>query len=266
MRRPAGDYDGPMGSPDERLRAILDEHIATVERTRDGLLGEVAALADDLVAALERGGKLVAFGNGGSAADAQHFAAELVGRFSRPRGAARGAGAHDGQLDPDRDRERLRLCRGLRAPGPGARPRRGPRRRDQHVWARRRASSAARRRRGRSAPGRGASPAPSGGRLAAVVDRCLRVPSTVTARVQEVHVTVIHAVSELVDERFAGDAQRRATGPRRAGSGVRRGSTADRPELRPVRRPAASPRPCTRRPPGCRSRRSASRRPCGLDA
>ena len=42
-----------------------------------------------------------------------------------------------------------------------------------------------------------------GGRLAGSVDRCLLVPSTVTARIQEVHITVIHAVCELVDVRVA---------------------------------------------------------------
>ena len=40
-----------------------------------------------IVAALRGGGKLLVFGNGGSAADAQHVAAELVGRFQRERAA-----------------------------------------------------------------------------------------------------------------------------------------------------------------------------------
>src|SRR5687767_6321378 len=75
-----------MARPDERIRAILDEHIAVVERTRDAIVEDVVALSEDVVAAIARGGMLVAFGNGGSAADAQHFAAELVGRFARPRG------------------------------------------------------------------------------------------------------------------------------------------------------------------------------------
>jgi len=74
-----------MGAVDPLLREIFDEHIATLERARDGLLGDVTDLASDLGDALERGGKLVVFGNGGSAADSQHFAAELVGRFNRPR-------------------------------------------------------------------------------------------------------------------------------------------------------------------------------------
>src|SRR4051794_11607874 len=47
----------------------------------------VLAAADAIVAALGGGGKLLLFGNGGSASDAQHVAAEFVGRFQRERAA-----------------------------------------------------------------------------------------------------------------------------------------------------------------------------------
>src|SRR3979409_2352659 len=46
---------------------------------------EAERLASEIVRALRGGKKLVIFGNGGSAADAQHFAAELVGRFEKER-------------------------------------------------------------------------------------------------------------------------------------------------------------------------------------
>jgi phosphoheptose isomerase len=46
-----------------------------------------AAAAEAMVAALVGGGKILVCGNGGSAADAQHFAAELVGRYERERRA-----------------------------------------------------------------------------------------------------------------------------------------------------------------------------------
>ncbi len=49
-----------------------------------GLLGQVA---DRIVACFDSGGKLLVLGNGGSAADAQHIAAELVGRFKHDRKA-----------------------------------------------------------------------------------------------------------------------------------------------------------------------------------
>jgi D-sedoheptulose 7-phosphate isomerase len=48
---------------------------------------QIETIARRLAASIQRGGKILWFGNGGSAADAQHLAAELVGRFSRERKA-----------------------------------------------------------------------------------------------------------------------------------------------------------------------------------
>jgi D-sedoheptulose 7-phosphate isomerase len=50
-------------------------------------LGPAVVAAQAIAEALRAGGKLLAFGNGGSAADAQHLAAELVGRFQKERAA-----------------------------------------------------------------------------------------------------------------------------------------------------------------------------------
>lgn len=69
-------------------RAVLDgtlsEAIALHEHARQHAQPVIEAAAA-IGAALEAGGKLLLFGNGGSAADAQHVAAELVGRFERER-------------------------------------------------------------------------------------------------------------------------------------------------------------------------------------
>ena len=57
-------------------------------RLKESLQAEaktLVAIADELVQALRRGNKVLLFGNGGSAADAQHIACELSGRFSRDR-------------------------------------------------------------------------------------------------------------------------------------------------------------------------------------
>jgi D-sedoheptulose 7-phosphate isomerase len=62
----------------------LAEHTALVAQL-DGLLPQIDAAAQLLIAAYGRGGKVIAFGNGGSAADAQHLTGELVGRFARDR-------------------------------------------------------------------------------------------------------------------------------------------------------------------------------------
>ncbi|EIC21391.1 D-sedoheptulose-7-phosphate isomerase [Thiorhodovibrio frisius] len=68
----------------QRIRATLAEHIDTINALVD-LTGEIAALAERGVATLKAGGRILWMGNGGSAADAQHLAAELVGRFERER-------------------------------------------------------------------------------------------------------------------------------------------------------------------------------------
>jgi len=60
--------------------------IALHERVR-GQIGTTLAAAAAMLDALRGGRKVLVFGNGGSASDAQHFAAELVGRFMRERAA-----------------------------------------------------------------------------------------------------------------------------------------------------------------------------------
>jgi phosphoheptose isomerase len=67
------------------LRSAFDEAIALHQRVRNGDAAPIVDAAAAIVAALQQGGKLLVFGNGGSAADAQHLAAELVGRFQRER-------------------------------------------------------------------------------------------------------------------------------------------------------------------------------------
>ena len=65
-------------------RAGLEEHAAALASV-EALLPTLADVVARLIAALEAGGRLYTFGNGGSAADAQHLAAELVGRYRRER-------------------------------------------------------------------------------------------------------------------------------------------------------------------------------------
>ncbi len=61
------------------------EHIALAELIRTQLANDISFCADRLIGCLRNGGKILVCGNGGSAADAQHFAAELVGRFEVER-------------------------------------------------------------------------------------------------------------------------------------------------------------------------------------
>ena len=67
------------------VQAVFDETIALHRRMRDAMQESVIEAAAAVRGALEAGGKLLVFGNGGSAADAQHMAAEFVGRFERER-------------------------------------------------------------------------------------------------------------------------------------------------------------------------------------
>jgi D-sedoheptulose 7-phosphate isomerase len=68
----------------EEAASALAEHLAVAARVEE-LLPQVAEIGRRLIATYEDGGRVFTFGNGGSAADAQHLAAELVGRYLRDR-------------------------------------------------------------------------------------------------------------------------------------------------------------------------------------
>jgi D-sedoheptulose 7-phosphate isomerase len=72
------------------FEAEFDEHEATVGRTREALAGAFDDLVTACAGSLRTGGKVLLFGNGGSAADAQHIAAELSVRYSADREAIAG--------------------------------------------------------------------------------------------------------------------------------------------------------------------------------
>lgn len=62
----------------------IEDHFALAHAMR-AALPQVDAIADLICATLAEGGKVLAFGNGGSAAEAQHFTGELIGRFRAER-------------------------------------------------------------------------------------------------------------------------------------------------------------------------------------
>lgn len=68
-----------------RMVSHFNNAIATLQTSRDALAEQLALAVDVLFGALANNAKILACGNGGSAADAQHFVAELVGRFERER-------------------------------------------------------------------------------------------------------------------------------------------------------------------------------------
>src|SRR5699024_8913719 len=73
------------GMSDQRVRQLFDASIETKQRSRDTLPPAIARGAQRMIDAIRTGGKILSCGNGGSAADAQHFAAELLNRFELER-------------------------------------------------------------------------------------------------------------------------------------------------------------------------------------
>lgn len=74
----------------ELARTLMDQRVHESIAVKRGLLdaalvGAVARLSEEIVNAVRNGGKVILFGNGGSAADATHIAAEFVGRFAFDR-------------------------------------------------------------------------------------------------------------------------------------------------------------------------------------
>lgn len=84
---PGPDSNPPPETMDHaaHVRAHFQDAIALKQRMSETLAPAIARAGEALAAALARGNKALACGNGGSAADCQHFAAELVGRFERER-------------------------------------------------------------------------------------------------------------------------------------------------------------------------------------
>jgi D-sedoheptulose 7-phosphate isomerase len=74
-----------MASSTEQIRRQLQDSIRVKQAFSDQLVGRIAQFAEKSAAALRAGGKIVFFGNGGSAADALHLAAELVVKLRTER-------------------------------------------------------------------------------------------------------------------------------------------------------------------------------------
>jgi phosphoheptose isomerase len=70
---------------EQRIRSHFEASIETKRRTLAAMLPAILGASRHLAAVLKAGNKVLACGNGGSAADAQHFAAELTGRYERER-------------------------------------------------------------------------------------------------------------------------------------------------------------------------------------
>ena len=184
------------------LEHELDEHLALAEAAR-GLLPQIEEVASLLIERFAAGNRVYTLGNGGSSLDAQHLAEELVGRFKRDRRplpaqslaadtAAITCIANDYSFDEIFERQ----VRAFAQPG-------GRRRGLHHerTLAERRAGS------GRGARARrddGALRRRRGRAGAEHADHALVVPSESTARIQELHVLLLHVLLERIDAWAAG--------------------------------------------------------------
>jgi D-sedoheptulose 7-phosphate isomerase len=191
-----------------RLAAAVAESIRLKERFFSAHGEAVLAAAEKLAAVFRQGGKLLLFGNGGSAADAQHLAAEFVNRFKieRPPLAAVALTTDTSILtavanDYDFLEVFAKQVKALGRPGDAAlgisTSGKSP-----NVVA---GLQAAR----ESGVATLALSGGDGGPVAAAADLALVVDSRDTPRVQEVHITVGHILCDLVDfilfpEKFAG--------------------------------------------------------------
>jgi D-sedoheptulose 7-phosphate isomerase len=176
----------------------LEEHLASLKSLMDTQLEEIGQAGELLFQTLIAGNKVLLCGNGGSAADAQHIAAELVGRYEQPRRAwpavalttdtsALTAISNDFGYDEVFARQVQALAR----------------KDDLLIAISTSGTSPNVIRAVEKAKDLGcktiALTGGDGGRLASLCDYALIVPSNRTARVQEAHITIGHLWCEMVD-------------------------------------------------------------------
>ena len=186
----------------ETIESALRAHLRVAEDLSGAFVEPIAAAARRLVACYRAGGKILVMGNGGSAADAQHFVAEMVVRYKRERAALPAialttdtsiltAASNDYSYEEVFTRQIEAHARpgdiviGISTSGNSENVCRGL------VAAKRLGATTI-------ALGGG-----SGGRMKALADLALIAPSSETARIQEAHITIIHILCDLVDEAFA---------------------------------------------------------------
>jgi len=189
-----------------RVKQLFNDSIQTKTEAVDLLAAPIADAAQLIVSRMLEGGKILSCGNGGSAADAQHFSSEMLNRFERERpGLPALALSTDSSTltsianDYDYEEVFAKQVRALGQPGDvllaistsGASPNvnaaiEAAHEREMYVVA---------------------LSGKDGGRLATLLgndDKEIRVPSETTARIQEVHLLAIHCLCDLIDQQLLG--------------------------------------------------------------
>jgi D-sedoheptulose 7-phosphate isomerase len=187
-----------MALPAEEIRRQLEESARVKQSFPDELIGRITQFAEKSAAALRARGKIVFFGNGGSAADAQHLAAELVVRLrmERPGLAALALTTNPSVLTAagnDYGFERIfsRQIESLVAEN------------DILVALSTSGNSPNILRGAEAGRARGAYlvafTGETGGKLASKIDLLLNVPSQDAQRIQECHITIGHIACSLIE-------------------------------------------------------------------
>ena len=194
-----------MNSRQQEIATRLEENIQVQSRMvgTKSTLGKIEAMVDLILAVYKSGGKVILCGNGGSAADAQHLAAEFVGRFKLERRALPAIALNTNTsiltaLGNDYGYETV-FSRQVEALA---------NKNDIVIGLSTSGNSPNIIKAIEAAKARGAKTiglsGGNGGRLAKMADLALVVPSDNTPRVQEAHITIGHIVCELVERELAG--------------------------------------------------------------
>jgi D-sedoheptulose 7-phosphate isomerase len=179
------------------IKAILEDSLTTKQQAVTDQMEQLRKAADMLATCVASGHKILLFGNGGSAADAQHLAAEFVNRFQieRPPLAALALTTDTSVITSIGNDYAFDLIFAKQIQALG--------RRDDVAWGISTSGNSPNVVAGlQSAREMGLhclAMAGKGGALAAVSDLLLTVPSATTARVQETHILMGHILCQLVD-------------------------------------------------------------------
>ena len=183
----------------ERIKDILLESIQVKEEILRNQIGQIAQIAQLMIDCLKKDGKVIVFGNGGSASDSQHIAAELVGRFKKDRSALAGIAlttntsiltslANDYGYDVVFSRQVEALGKkndvvlGISTSGKAKNVALGIKQ-AKKMGIKTVALSGG-----------------DGGDIVKLADVSLVVPSKITARIQEAHITIAHIICEMIEQ------------------------------------------------------------------
>ena len=184
-----------------RIKEIFAESIKVKEATLTANLDTIASAVEEITGVLKKNGKLLFFGNGGSAADSQHIAAEFIGRFQHERRSLPAVALSTDTsiltaVGNDYGFERIfaRQIEGLGQKGDLAIGISTSGKSKNVIEGLKQAKEMGLRTVSLTGCG--------GGDVAQNSDIKLIVPSEVTARIQESHICLAHAICELVEKNF----------------------------------------------------------------